>query len=64
MLSFFRRVSKSKFGTAIMAGILIAILAGFAVADIRNFGSGDVGFAMSQNDTREGWGPSQSPNAK
>jgi len=49
MLSFFRRVSKSKFGTAIMAGILIAILAGFAVADIRNFGSGDVGFAMSQN---------------
>ena len=49
MLSFFRRVSKSKVGTGIMAGVLIAILAGFAVADIRNFGSGDIGFAMSQN---------------
>ena len=57
MLSFFRRVSKSKFGTGIMAGILIAILAGFAVADIRNFGSGDVGFGDEQHDAREGWGP-------
>ena len=63
MLSFFRRVSKSKFGTAIMAGILIAILAGFAVADIRNFGSGDVGFAMSQN-TLAKVGTKSSPNAK
>lgn len=44
MLSFFRRVSKSKVGTGIMAFILIAILAGFAVADISNFGSGKVGF--------------------
>jgi len=44
MLSFFRRVSKSKVGTWIMAAILFAILAGFAVADISNFGSGNVGF--------------------
>ena len=44
MLSFFRRVSKSKVGTGIMAFVLIAILAGFAVADLRNFGSGDIGF--------------------
>ena len=43
MLTFFRRVSKSKVGTWIMATVLIAILAGFAVADISNFGSGNVG---------------------
>src|SRR6476620_9578740 len=46
MLSFFRRVSKSKFGTAIMAFVLIAILAGFAVADLTNFGSGQLNFGM------------------
>lgn len=43
MLSFFRRVSKSKVGTWIMAGVLVAILAGFAAADISNFGSGNIG---------------------
>jgi peptidyl-prolyl cis-trans isomerase D len=43
MLSFFRRVSKSRVGTWVMAAVLIAILAGFAVADISNFGSGNVG---------------------
>ena len=47
MLSFFRRVSKSKIGTGIMAFILIAILAGFAVADLSNFGSGQIGFGTS-----------------
>jgi peptidyl-prolyl cis-trans isomerase D len=47
MLSFFRRVSKSKIGTFIMAFILIAILAGFAIADLSNFGSGQVGFGTS-----------------
>jgi peptidyl-prolyl cis-trans isomerase D len=47
MLSFFRRVSKSKFGTVIMAAILIAILAGFAIADISNFGSGKIGLGGS-----------------
>lgn len=46
MLSFFRRVSKSKIGTGIMAAVLIAILAGFAVADLSNFGSGQIGFGM------------------
>jgi len=46
MSSFFRRVSKSKVGTWIMAAILIAILAGFAVSDISNFGSGNIGFGM------------------
>ena len=46
MLSFFRRVSKSKVGTGIMALVLIAILAGFAVADLTNFGSGQINFGM------------------
>src|SRR4051794_24904310 len=46
MLSFFRRVSKSKIGTGIMAAVLVAILAGFAVADLTNFGSGQINFGM------------------
>ena len=46
MLSFFRRVSKSKVGTGIMAFVLIAILAGFAIADLTNFGSGQLNFGM------------------
>ena len=49
MLSFFRRVSKSKIGTGIMVAILVAILAGFAVADLSNFGSGQIGFGMSSS---------------
>src|SRR3954452_23592446 len=47
MLTFFRRVSKSKIGTGIIAAIGIAILAGFAAADLSNFGSGQIGFGMS-----------------
>ena len=46
MLTFFRRVSKSKIGTGIMAFVLIAILGGFALADLSNFGSGTLGFGM------------------
>jgi peptidyl-prolyl cis-trans isomerase D len=46
MLSFFRRVSKSKFGTGVMVVILVTILAGFAIADISNFGSGKIGLGM------------------
>jgi peptidyl-prolyl cis-trans isomerase D len=49
MLSFFRRVSTSKVGTWIMAVILIAILAGFALSDISNFGSGNIGFGMGSS---------------
>lgn len=49
MLTFFRRVSKSKIGTWIMAAILIAILAGFAMSDLRNFGSGNIGFGMGSS---------------
>src|SRR4051812_12727117 len=49
MLSFFRRVSKSKIGTWVMAGVLIAILAGFAASDISNFGSGSLGFGLGSS---------------
>lgn len=51
MLSFFRRVSKSKIGTWVMAAILVAILAGFAAADISNFGSGKIGFGGMNSST-------------
>jgi peptidyl-prolyl cis-trans isomerase D len=46
MLSFFRRVSKSKIGTWIMALVVLAIMAGFALGNLSNFGSGNVGFGM------------------
>lgn len=46
MLSFFRSVSKSKVGTGVLAIVLVGILAGFAMSDIRNFGTGDIGFGM------------------
>lgn len=49
MLSFFRNVSKSRLGTWVSAFFLIAILAGFAVADISNFGSGTIGFGMGDS---------------
>lgn len=49
MLSFFRKVTNSKVGTWLMAAILIAILAGFALSDLQNFGSGNIGFGMSSN---------------
>ena len=49
MLSFFRRVSKSKIGTGILAGVLVAILAGFAVADLSNFGTGQIGLGMGSS---------------
>ena len=47
MLSFFRRVSNSKIGTWVVAAIGLAILAGFALADLSNFGTGNLGFGTS-----------------
>src|SRR5437868_2157273 len=47
MLTFFRRVSKSKVGTWVMALVVVAIMGGFALADISNFGTGTLGFGMS-----------------
>lgn len=49
MSSFVRRISKSKVGTVIMASVLIAILAGFALADLRNFGTGSLGFGLDSS---------------
>jgi peptidyl-prolyl cis-trans isomerase D len=51
MLSFFRRVSKSKVGTWIMAAILVAILGGFAAADLSNFGTGTIGWGAMGSST-------------
>src|SRR3954469_22127754 len=53
MSSFFRRVSKSKIGTGLMAAVLIAILAGFALADLSNFGTGNIGFGMGSSTLAE-----------
>ncbi len=48
MLSFFRRASKSKIGTWVMALVVIAIMIGFAAGGISNFGgSGTLGFGLS-----------------
>jgi peptidyl-prolyl cis-trans isomerase D len=49
MLTFFRRVAKSKIGTWVIAGIGVAILGGFALADLSNFGTGTTGFGMSSS---------------
>jgi peptidyl-prolyl cis-trans isomerase D len=46
MLRTFRHISKSKIGTGLTAFVSIGILAGFAMADISNFGTGDIGFGM------------------
>lgn len=49
MLSFIRNVSKSKIGTGVLALVLLAILAGFAIGDIQNFGTGDISFGSSSS---------------
>ena len=49
MLTFFRRISKSIVGRIIAASFLIAILASFAISDISNFGSGNMGFGLGSS---------------
>ena len=49
MLSFFRRVTNSKIGTWVMAIVVLAIMAGFALGNLSNFGSGNLGLGMSSN---------------
>jgi len=49
MLSFFRSLSNSKIGTGIMAGVLLAILGGFALSDLSNFGTGSLGFGLGSS---------------
>jgi peptidyl-prolyl cis-trans isomerase D len=49
MLNFFRRLSKTKLGTGIVAIFFILILIGFASTGVTNFGSGNIGFGLSTN---------------
>ena len=49
MLSFFRRVSNSQIGRWFMVAVLVAILGGFALSDLSNFGSGNLGFGMGSS---------------
>ena len=49
MSSFVRRISKSKVGTMIMVSVLLAILVGFALADLKNFGTGSLGFGLDSS---------------
>ena len=49
MLSFFRRLTKTKLGMAIMTILPVGALAGFALGDISNFGSGNIGFGMGSS---------------
>src|SRR3954451_250875 len=49
MITNFRRLSKSKVGTGIVATFFIMILAGFAIGDISNFGSGNIGFGLGSS---------------
>lgn len=53
MLTFFRRAANSKIGTWVIGFVGIAILAGFALSDLSNFGSGNLGFGMSSNTLAE-----------
>jgi peptidyl-prolyl cis-trans isomerase D len=43
MAAYFRRLSKSKVGTILMVGFLVAILASFALADVQSYLSGGLG---------------------
>lgn len=47
MLDTFRRFTKTPLGKIVVAIPAIGILAGFALADIRSFGSGNIGFGGS-----------------
>jgi peptidyl-prolyl cis-trans isomerase D len=50
MLSFFRRLSKSKIGTGIMGILLLASLVGFGLINTSNFGSGNLGLGLGSSD--------------
>lgn len=49
MLDSFRRFTKTPIGKIVIAIPALGILAGFAMTDIRNFGSGDMGFGMGSS---------------
>ncbi|HEX6605110.1 MAG TPA: peptidylprolyl isomerase [Sphingomicrobium sp.] len=49
MLSSFRRLSNSKIGTTIVALFFILVLVGFAMGDLQNVGTGNLGFGSSSS---------------
>ena len=49
MLSILRRLSKTKFGMLLIAFPFAMILGGFLLADLQNFGTGDIGFGSDQS---------------
>jgi peptidyl-prolyl cis-trans isomerase D len=51
MLRSFRTFNKTKFGTLFMAAIFLIGLAGFAVGDLYNVGTGKVGFSFGMDST-------------
>ena len=53
MLSSFRNLSKSKIGTGLVALFFILILIGFALGDLSNFGTGNLGFGMGSSTVAE-----------
>ena len=56
MFASFRRLSKSKIGTAAIALFFVLILIGFAVSDMSNVGTGAVGFGSSSSTLAEAGG--------
>lgn len=52
-MSVFRRLSKSKFGTAIVATGMLIVIGGFVVADLQNVGSGTLGIGMGSSTLAE-----------
>jgi peptidyl-prolyl cis-trans isomerase D len=51
MIAFFRRVTKSKIGLGILAAAMLAIVIGFAAADLSNFGTGMSGLTGMSSTT-------------
>ncbi len=47
MLASFRNLSKSKIGTVIVALVFVLVLIGFAISDLSNVGTGNIGFGGS-----------------
>ena len=47
MLASFRNLSKSKIGTVIVALFFVLVLIGFAISDLSNVGTGNIGFGGS-----------------
>lgn len=53
MLASFRSLSKSKIGTFLVALFFIMILVGFAISDLSNVGTGNIGFGMGSSTLAE-----------